>query len=57
MTKKFYLETFKKCAGSLCFTLLKDDFEQVAGGASSHFVLYFLSNSNMFTAECCFMEI
>ena len=22
MTKKIYLETFKKCAGSLCFTLL-----------------------------------
>ena len=22
MTKKIYLETFKKCPGSLCFTLL-----------------------------------
>ena len=22
MTKKFYLETFKKCPGSLCFQLL-----------------------------------
>ena len=23
MTKKIYLETFEKCAGSLCFTLLE----------------------------------
>ena len=23
MTKKIYLETFKKCPGSLCFTLLE----------------------------------
>ena len=25
MTKKIYLETFEKCAGSLCFTLLTTD--------------------------------
>ena len=39
MTKNFYLETFKKCDGSLCFTLLiyrttpvsKSLFDKVAG--------------------------